>query len=85
VLECLKAGPQPVVEIAKRLPVSRPAVSQHLRILKAAGLVEDHPQGNRRLYSVRREALAELRSYLESYWDTALAGYKVAAEERSTR
>lgn len=80
VLEMLRGGAQPVGRIAERLPVSRPAVSQHLRVLKEAGLVRDRKDGTRRLYSVDPAGLAELRAYLERYWDTALAAFKEAAD-----
>ena len=80
VLELLRDGARPVGELARHLPVSRPAVSQHLRVLKEAGLVRDREDGTRRLYSVDTEGLAALRAYLESYWDTALAAFKDAAE-----
>jgi DNA-binding transcriptional ArsR family regulator len=76
----LRGGPSPVGQIARRLPVSRPAVSQHLRVLKEAGLVRDHRDGTRRLYRVDPEGLSALRAYLETYWDTALAAFKEAAE-----
>jgi DNA-binding transcriptional ArsR family regulator len=80
VFERLRSGPLPVVEIARGLPVSRPAVSQHLRVLKDAGLVSDRAEGNRRLYQVETPALAELRRYLEGFWDEALEAYRRAAE-----
>jgi DNA-binding transcriptional ArsR family regulator len=80
VLELLRDGARPVGEIASHLPVSRPAVSQHLRVLKGAGLVRDRQEGTRRLYSVDARGLAALRAYLESYWDVALAAFKEAAE-----
>jgi DNA-binding transcriptional ArsR family regulator len=80
VLEVLREGAQPVGRIAGRLPVSRPAVSQHLRVLKEAGLVWDRRDGTRRLYSVDTAGLSDLRAYLERYWDTALAAFKEAAE-----
>jgi DNA-binding transcriptional ArsR family regulator len=80
VLEVLRGGARPVGEIASRLPVSRPAVSQHLRVLKEAGLVRDRREGTRRLYSVDASGLSALRAYLESYWDTALAAFKEAAD-----
>lgn len=75
VLELVRDRERPVGEIARRLPVSRPAVSQHLRVLKEAGLVRDRRDGNRRLYGVDARGLAELRSYLERYWDAALAAF----------
>ena len=73
-------APLPVVDIARDLPVSRPAVSQHLRVLKDAGLVSDHAEGNRRVYRVETPALAELRRYLEGFWDEALESFRRAAE-----
>jgi DNA-binding transcriptional ArsR family regulator len=76
VLEVLEGGAKPVGEIARRLPVSRPAVSQHLRVLKEAGLVRDRKDGTRRLYSVDSDGLRALREYLERYWDVALASFK---------
>jgi len=86
VLEVLEGGARPVGEIARRLPVSRPAVSQHLRVLKEAGLVRDRKEGTRRLYSVEAEGLRALREYLERYWDVALASFKehVEAKEGGT-
>ena len=83
VLEMLRGGAQPVGELARHLPVSRPAVSQHLRVLKEAGLVRDRQDGTRRLYSVDTEGLSTLRAYLESYWDTALVAFKDATEASS--
>jgi DNA-binding transcriptional ArsR family regulator len=81
VFERLRGGPRPVVEIARGLPVSRPAVSQHLRVLKEAGLVREHRQGTRNFYSVNGDGLVELREYFERYWDEALAAFKEAAEK----
>jgi DNA-binding transcriptional ArsR family regulator len=81
VFERLRAGPRPVVEIARGLPVSRPAVSQHLRVLKDAGLVRERRQGTRNFYSVDGDALAELREYFENFWEEALAAFKEAAEK----
>jgi DNA-binding transcriptional ArsR family regulator len=66
--------------IATGLPVSRPAVSQHLKVLKDAGLVEERSEGVRRIYSVRREGLSELREWLDSFWDDALLAFKIEAE-----
>jgi DNA-binding transcriptional ArsR family regulator len=80
VLERLRAGPRPVNAIAAGLPVSRPAVSQHLKILKQAGLVDERSEGVRRIYSVRREGLAELRAWLDSFWVDALDAFKLEAE-----
>jgi DNA-binding transcriptional ArsR family regulator len=81
VFERLRAGPRPVVEIARGLSVSRPAVSQHLRVLKDAGLVRERRQGTRNFYSVNGDALAELREYFENFWEEALAAFKEAAEK----
>ena len=80
VFERLRAGPRPVNLIADGMPVSRPAVSQHLKILKDAGLVEEHSEGVRRIYSLRREGLVELRAWLDSFWDDALEAFKLEAE-----
>ena len=81
VLELLRDGPRAVVDIAAELPVSRPAVSQHLRVLKGAGLVSDQKVGARRLYRVEPDGLAVLRTYLESFWTDVLAAFKEAAEQ----
>jgi len=81
VFERLREGPRSVGEIASGLPVSRPAVSQHLRVLKHAGLVRERRQGTRNFYSVDGDALAELREYFESFWEDALASFKEAAEK----
>ena len=80
VFERLSAGPRPVNALAAGLPVSRPAVSQHLKVLKDAGLVEERSEGVRRIYSVRREGLAELRDWLDSFWGDALEAFKAEAE-----
>jgi len=79
----LAAGPAPVGELARGLPVGRPAVSMHLRVLKDAGLVDDHAVGTRRLYRLRPDGLARLRDHLDWYWAQALAAYKEAAEGAS--
>jgi DNA-binding transcriptional ArsR family regulator len=81
VFERLRQGPRPVVEIARGLPVSRPAVSQHLRVLKEAGLVRERREGTRNYYSVDGDALVELREYFERFWDEALAAFKEQAEK----
>ena len=78
--ERLAFGPRAVGEIAKGMPVSRPAVSQHLKVLKEAGLVTDRPVGNRRLYAVDPSGVEALRDYFERFWDNALAAFKEAAE-----
>ena len=80
VFELLREGPRSVGELAGGLPVSRPAVSQHLRVLKEAGLVRERRQGTRNFYSVNGEGLAELRAYFDGFWDEALASFKAAAE-----
>lgn len=80
VLEQLRDGPRAVGEIAARLPVSRPAVSQHLRVLKEAGLVTERQNGTRRLYRVDPDGLVALHEYLEGFWEEALASFKAAAE-----
>ncbi|HEX9381375.1 MAG TPA: metalloregulator ArsR/SmtB family transcription factor [Gaiellaceae bacterium] len=85
VLEELRQGPRAVGEIAARLPVSRPAVSQHLRVLKEAGLVTERQNGARHLYRVDPDGLAELRAYLEGFWEEALASFKAAAEKEERR
>ena len=85
VLELVRSKERAVGDIAERLPVSRPAVSQHLRVLKGAGLVRDRQDGNRRLYSVDQRGLTALRRYLERYWDSVLASFADAADARHTR
>jgi DNA-binding transcriptional ArsR family regulator len=80
VFERLRTGPRAVNALATGLPVSRPAVSQHLKVLKEAGLVEERSEGVRRIYSVRREGLAELRDWLDSFWGDALEAFKAEAE-----
>ena len=78
ILERLAAGPLPVGELAEGLPVTRPAVSQHLKVLKDAGLVTDRKVGTRRLYQVDPQALADLRAYFDAFWDQALAGFRLS-------
>ncbi len=80
VVELLADGPLPVGEIARRLPVSRPAVSQHLRVLRSAALVTDRAEGTRRVYSVDPRGLAALRDYLQSFWERALSSFKEEVE-----
>jgi DNA-binding transcriptional ArsR family regulator len=80
VFERLRAGPRPVNALAAGLPVSRPAVSQHLKALKDAGLVEERSEGVRRIYSMRREGLMELRDWLDTFWDKALEAFKDEVE-----
>ena len=83
VFERLRTGPRPVGEIAKSLPVSRPAVSQHLRVLREAKLVRERREGTRRLYSIDPEGLLTLREYLDGYWGEVLAAFKSAAEREA--
>ena len=83
ILECLADGPLAVVDLTKELPVSRPAVSQHLRVLKDAGLVIDQAVGNRRIYRIDPDALAALRDQLDRFWGKAMAAYKAAIERSS--
>jgi DNA-binding transcriptional ArsR family regulator len=79
ILERLREGPRPVVAIARELPVSRPAVSQHLKVLKEAGLVSDHAVGTRRLYQINPDGLEKLEEYARSFWSAALTRYQRAA------
>ncbi len=85
VLDTLRAGPLPVGAVAERLPVSRPAVSQHLKILTDAGLLTVQTQGTRRLYAIDPHGADDLRAYLDSVWDVALAAYTRAAREKAKR
>lgn len=84
VFELLVERPRAVGELAAELPVSRPAVSQHLKVLKDAGLVVDHAEGTRRRYRVDPAGVAALRGYLDQLWDKALAAFVVAVEEEET-
>jgi DNA-binding transcriptional ArsR family regulator len=83
IFECLAERPRAVGELARELPISRPAVSQHLRVLKDARLVVDRPAGTRRIYQVDTDGLAALRGYLDHFWDQALAGFKIAVEQQA--
>jgi DNA-binding transcriptional ArsR family regulator len=80
VFERLRAGPRSVGAIAQGMPVSRPAVSQHLKVLKEAGLVADRPEGNRRVYYVDPDGLGALRGWLDQFWDAALAAFQAEVE-----
>jgi DNA-binding transcriptional ArsR family regulator len=80
VFEMLSERPSSVGELAARLPVSRPAVSQHLKVLKEAGLVVDRAEGNRRIYVVDVDGVGAMRSYLDRFWNRSLAAFKAAAE-----
>ena len=77
----LRRGPRSVGDLADDLPVSRPAVSQHLRVLKDAGLVLDRKEGTRRIYSVDPQGLAGIRAYFDSFWDEALERFAAAARK----
>src|ERR1700761_2705111 len=80
ILELVAVRPRNVRELADQLPVSRPAVSQHLKLLKEAGLVVDRAVGTRRLYSANPAGIAELRKQLDRFWDQALINFKALAE-----
>jgi DNA-binding transcriptional ArsR family regulator len=81
IFERLRSGPLSVGELAAELPVSRPAVSQHLRVLKEAGLVAERRNGTRRIYRVDPDGLGELRDYFDDFWNEALAAFKASAED----
>ena len=81
IFEHLADRPRAVGELARELPVSRPAVSQHLKVLKNAGLVVDRRAGNRRIYQLDPEGIGALRAYLDQFWSKALAAYKTAVEQ----
>ena len=80
IVERLSERPMAVGELAAGLPVTRPAVSQHLKVLKAARLVRDEAQGTRRIYSIDPAGLGAIRAWLDRFWDQALAAYAAAAE-----
>jgi DNA-binding transcriptional ArsR family regulator len=80
IFERLADGPRAVGELASELPVSRPAVSQHLKVLKEAGLVVDRQEGTRRVYQLNPEGLAALRAYFDRFWNQALAAFKSVVE-----
>jgi DNA-binding transcriptional ArsR family regulator len=81
IFERLSRRPSPVGELAEGLPVSRPAVSQHLKVLREAGLVTDSREGSRRLYRVNPDGVAGMRAYLDRFWSDALAAFRDAAEK----
>jgi DNA-binding transcriptional ArsR family regulator len=85
VFERLRGGARSVGEIAEGMDVSRPAVSQHLKVLKAARLVVDRAEGTRRLYAVDAQGLEALRSWLDGFWDEALSAFKEAAEQKTKK
>lgn len=83
VLEKLRSGPKPVGEIARGLPVTRPAVSQHLKVLKEAGLVGDRSEGTRRIYYIDPKGLGAMRAWLDQFWESALAAFAAEVERSS--
>ena len=85
IFERLAEAPSAVGELAKEFPVSRPAVSQHLKVLKDAELVVDRQVGNRRIYQVDLDGVAALRAYFDEFWDDALTAFKAGAEEPTTK
>jgi DNA-binding transcriptional ArsR family regulator len=84
IVERLSERPMAVGELAALLPVTRPAVSQHLKVLKDARLVRDEAQGTRRIYSIDPAGLGAIRAWLDRFWDLALAAYAAAAEREDT-
>ena len=80
ILRLLGEGDLAVHQIAEQLPISRPAVSRHLRVLKGAGLVEEHPQGTRRIYRLREQGMHAVQAYLEQVWGEAAARFRLVAD-----
>jgi DNA-binding transcriptional ArsR family regulator len=80
IFERLADGPRAVGDLAREMPVSRPAVSQHLKVLKEAGLVIDRRAGNRRIYQLDPDGVGDLRAYLDRFWSRSLAAFKTAVE-----
>ena len=85
IVECLAERPRAVGELADVLPISRPAVSQHLKVLKDAGVVTEHAEGTRRIYRINPAGVVALRDQLDTFWDRALSAYPTVAEEPSTK
>ena len=83
IIQRLRSGPLPVGAIAEPMPISRPAVSQHLRVLSDAGLLTVTPAGNRRLYAIAPDGVDTLRQYLDDLWDDALTAFARAAEDQA--
>jgi DNA-binding transcriptional ArsR family regulator len=81
IFERLAERPSAVGELARDMPVSRPAVSQHLKVLKEAGLVRDTAEGARRIYAIDPDGVGVLRAYLDRFWNRALAAFKEAVEQ----
>src|SRR6266540_6073776 len=84
IVQCLAERPRAVGELAEVLPISRPAVSQHLKVLKDAGVVTEHAEGTRRIYRINPAGVVALRDQLDTFWDRALSGYSAVAEEPSS-
>jgi DNA-binding transcriptional ArsR family regulator len=82
IFERLTQSPSPVGQLARELPISRPAVSQHLKVLKEAGLVFDRQAGTRRVYQVDPKAVEALREYFDAFWGQALASFRAAAQDQ---
>ena len=85
VLDRLRSGPRAVGEIARGLPVTRPAVSQHLKVLKDAGLVADRSEGTRRIYFIDPKGLGAMRAWLDRFWEAALATFAEEAERSANK
>jgi len=85
VFERLRRGPASVGELAAQMPVTRPAVSQHLKVLKSAGLVTDHAEGTRRVYRIDLNGLAEIRRWLDQFWAGALEAFQAEVEADNRR
>ena len=85
IFERLRNGPRAVGELARELPVSRPAVSQHLRVLKEAGLVTEQRNGTRRIYGVDAASVAELRDYFDGFWSDTLESFRQAVDQEEGR
>jgi len=83
IFELLSEHPASVGDLAELVPVSRPAVSQHLRVLKDAGLVLDERDGTRRIYRLDPDGVAQMRAYLDRFWNLAMAGFKQRVEQRA--
>jgi len=83
-MERLRAGPRAVGELARDLPISRPAVSQHLKVLKDARLVTDRAEGTRRVYQIDPHGLGEIRRWLDQFWDASLAAFRDEVEKEPT-
>ena len=83
VFEELRHGPRSVGNLAGRLPVSRPAVSQHLKVLKEAGLVSDKSEGTRRIYHIDPKGVAAIRRWLDQFWDEALSAFQTEVERKT--